>query len=77
VLTFCFFLFNDKKKARPAGHNQLAGTAKNPSAQAEQERSGAGTRRATPPTKGKRNTPQTQTKKLPHPHWGTAISNPP
>jgi len=28
VLTFCFFLFNDKKKARPAGQNQLAGTAK-------------------------------------------------
>ncbi|MCL2843779.1 MAG: hypothetical protein FWE28_10070, partial [Oscillospiraceae bacterium] len=28
VLTFCFFLFNDKKKARPAGHDQLAGTAK-------------------------------------------------
>jgi len=28
VLTFCFFLFNDKKMARPAGQNQLAVPAK-------------------------------------------------
>ncbi|MCL2843474.1 MAG: hypothetical protein FWE28_08455 [Oscillospiraceae bacterium] len=26
MLIFCFFLFNDKKKARPAGHNKLAVT---------------------------------------------------
>jgi len=32
VLTFCFFLFNDKKKARPAGHDQLAVPAKKSSA---------------------------------------------
>jgi len=32
VLIFCFFLFNNKKKARPAGQNQLAGTAKPKSA---------------------------------------------
>ncbi|MCL2843342.1 MAG: hypothetical protein FWE28_07760 [Oscillospiraceae bacterium] len=28
MLTFCFFLFNDKKMARPAGHDQLAVPAK-------------------------------------------------
>jgi len=28
VLIFCFFLFNDKKKARPAGQNQSAVAAK-------------------------------------------------
>jgi len=28
VLTFCFFLFNDKKMARPAGHDHLAACAK-------------------------------------------------
>ncbi|MCL2842251.1 MAG: transcription antitermination factor NusB [Oscillospiraceae bacterium] len=28
MLIFCFFLFNDKKKARPAGHDQLVACAK-------------------------------------------------
>jgi len=32
VLIFCFFLFNNKKKARPAGHTRWRCTSRKPSA---------------------------------------------
>ncbi|MCL2843333.1 MAG: hypothetical protein FWE28_07715 [Oscillospiraceae bacterium] len=51
MLIFCFFLFNDKKKARPAGHNQLAGTAKTTLGASRKKKSRAG-RLIIAPTKG-------------------------
>ncbi|MCL2842886.1 MAG: hypothetical protein FWE28_05385 [Oscillospiraceae bacterium] len=53
-MIFCFFLFNDKKMARPAGHDQLAVPAKKTlGGNAEQERSRAGTHSGTSPTRDK------------------------
>ncbi|MCL2842795.1 MAG: hypothetical protein FWE28_04920 [Oscillospiraceae bacterium] len=58
MLTFCFFLFNDKKKARPAGHDQPLACAEIESAATPnskgQEPGRAG---STPPTRCKRNPP--------------------
>ena len=73
VLTFCFFLFNDKKKARPAGQNPSASAEIKSVVTPNRKGQGPGRAGARPLQGGKRNTPSREKAK----RWRNAQCNTP